>query len=93
MKITQKDIASLPTSKPIAWLFILSVTVVMIHGAVTGKDLPPNIADMLTILGPIIIAGYFSKSAYEYRLDKQYGIQEVPIQIMEATDDGSDSDE
>ncbi len=90
MKITQKDIASLPTSKPIAWLFILSVTVVMIYGVFTGKDLPPNITGMLTYLGPIIIAGYFSKSAYEYRLDKQYGITEAPYPTMEVLNDNSD---
>jgi len=97
MAITQKDISSIPTSKPLAWLFILTITIVLIVGFMTGRDIPHNISSLLSILGPVIIGGYYAKSGYEHRVDRQYGYEytepsfaEPRYPQMEETDDGSD---
>lgn len=87
-----KDISAIPTSKPLVYSFTLFLMATMAILLFRGRDIPPNIASLLSIVAPAIYGGYFLKSGYEHRVDRQYGFnyQEPQYQKMEVTDDNSD---
>lgn len=57
-----------------------------------GRDIPVNMANLLTFVAPAIYGGYFLKSGYEHRVDRQYGFNYEAPQYpqMEEANDGSD---
>ena len=89
-----KDISAIPTSKPLVYAFTLFLMTTMAILLFRGRDIPPNIASLLSIVAPAIYGGYFLKSGYEHRVDRQYGFnyEEPQYPQMEETNDGSDCD-
>lgn len=87
-----KDMSAVPTSKPLVYSFTLFLMMMMSVLLFRGRDIPPNIASLLSIVAPAIYGGYFLKSGYEHRVDRQYGFnyEEPRYPQMEETDDGSD---
>jgi hypothetical protein len=87
-----KDISAIPTSKPLVYSFTLFLMTMMAILLFRGRDIPPNIASLLSIVAPAIYGGYFLKSGYEHRVDRQYGFnyEEPRYPQMEETNDGSD---
>lgn len=87
-----KDISAIPTSKPLVYAFTLFLMTMMSVLLFRGRDIPPNIASLLSIVAPAIYGGYFLKSGYEHRVDRQYGFNYEAPQYpqMEETNDGSD---
>jgi hypothetical protein len=70
-------------------LFLMTTMTILLF---RGRDIPPNIASLLSIVAPAIYGGYFLKSGYEHRVDRQYGFnyEEPRYPQMEETNDGSD---
>lgn len=87
-----KDMSAIPTSKPLVYAFTLFLMTTMTILLFRGRDIPPNIASLLSIVAPAIYGGYFLKSGYEHRVDRQYGFnyEEPRYPQMEETNDGSD---
>ena len=92
-----KDISAIPTSKPLVYSFTLFLMTMMAILLFRGRDIPPNIASLLSIVAPAIYGGYFLKSGYEHRVDRQYGYEytepsfaEPQYPQMEETNDISD---
>jgi len=87
-----KDITAVPTSKPVVYAFTLFLMLMMIVLLFKGKDIPANMTSLLSIIAPVIYGGYYAKSGYEHRVDRQYGFnyEEPQYPQMEETDDGSD---
>jgi len=82
-----KDITAVPTSKPVVYAFTLFLMLMMIVLLFKGKDIPANMTSLLSIIAPVIYGGYYAKSGYEHRVDRQYGISNHE---WEETNDGSD---
>ena len=87
-----KDISAIPTSKPLVYAFTLFLMTMMTILLIRGRDIPHNITSLLSIVAPAIYGGYFLKSGYEHRVDRQYGFnyEEPRYPQMEETNDGSD---
>ena len=71
---SKKDIAETPTSKPVVYLFTLFLMTIVMIVLWQGKDLPSNVTSLLSIVASAIYGGYFIKSGYEHRVDRQYGM-------------------
>lgn len=87
-----KDMSAIPTSKPLVYAFTLFLMTMMTILLIRGRDIPHNITSLLSIVAPAIYGGYFLKSGYEHRVDRQYGFnyEEPRYPQMEETNDGSD---
>ena len=87
-----KDMSAIPTSKPLVYAFTLFLMTMMTILLIRGRDIPHNITSLLSIMAPAIYGGYFVKSGYEHRVNRQYGFnyEEPRYPQMEETNDGSD---